>query len=212
MSQPHPNQPLRLYRHPLSGHSHRAELFLALLGLPFERVEVDFASGAHKQPEFLKLNPFGQLPTIDDGGIIVADSNAILVYLAVKYADPGWLPRDPEGAAAVQRWLSVAAGPIAYGPATARLVNVFSAKLDHERAKAIAKNLFKLLEAHLQERQFLVGEAPTIADIACYSYTASAPEGDVSLAPYPHIRAWLTRIEQLPGFIPMAKTAVGIAA
>ncbi len=200
-------RPIRLYRHPLSGHSHRAELFLSLLGLPFERIDIDLAAGAHKQPDFLKINPFGQLPAIDDNGVIIPDSNAILVYLATKYADQTWLPRDPEGAAAVQRWLSVAAGQIAYGPAAARLVTVFGAKLDQERAKTIAGNLFKLMEVHLEGRQFLVGEAPTIADVAGYSYIAHAPEGGVSLQPYPNIRTWLARIEQLPGFVPMVKTA-----
>jgi glutathione S-transferase len=205
-------QPIQLYRHALSGHSHRAELFLSLLGLPFERIDIDLAAGAHKQPEFLKVNPFGQVPAIDDNGVIVADSNAILVYLATKYADSSWLPRDPEGAAGVQRWLSVAAGQIAYGPAAARLVNVFGAKLDQDRAKTIANNLFKLMETHLEQRKFLVGDSPTIADVAGYSYIAHAPEGDVSLQPYPHLRAWLTQIEQLPGFVPMVDTAVGLAA
>ncbi|MGV0024433.1 glutathione S-transferase family protein [Phormidesmis priestleyi] len=212
MLQTQPDQPIRLYRHALSGHSHRAELFLSLLGLPFERIDVDLATGAHKQPEFLNINPFGQLPAIDDNGVTIPDSNAILVYLATKYADPSWLPRDPVGAATVQRWLSVAAGQIAYGTAAARLVNVFGAKLDHDRAKTIAHNLFKLMETHLEQRKFLVGNMPTIADVAGYSYIAHAPEGDVSLQPYPHIRAWLTRIEQLPGFVPMVATAIGLAA
>ena len=212
MLQTQPHRPIRLYRHALSGHSHRAELFLSLLGLPFERIDIDLAAGAHKQPEFLKINLFGQLPAIDDDGITIPDSNAILVYLAMKYADSSWLPRDPEGAAAVQRWLSVAAGQIAYGPAAARLVNVFGAKLDHDRAKMIANSLFELMETHLEGRKFLVGDSPTIADVAGYSYIAHAPEGDVSLQPYPHIRAWLTRIEQLPGFVPMVNTAVGLAA
>jgi glutathione S-transferase len=206
------DQPIRLHRHALSGHSHRAELFLSLLNLPFERIDVNLAAGAHKQPEFLKINPFGQLPVIDDQGIIIADSSAILIYLATKYADPSWLPRAPEGAAAVQRWLSVAAGQIAYGPAAARLVNVFGAKLDHDRAKIIAHNLFKLMETHLEQQPFLVGNTPTIADVACYSYIAHAPEGDVSLQTYPSLRAWLTRIEQLPDFVPMVSTAVGLAA
>ncbi len=212
MLQTHPQQPIRLYRHRLSGHCHRVELFLSLLGLSSEQIDVDLAAGAHKQPEFLKINAFGQVPAIDDNGVIVADSHAILVYLATRYADPSWLPSDPEGAAAVQQWLSVSAGQIAYGPAAARLVTVFGAKLDHDRAKTIAHNLFKLIEAHLENQQFLVGEHPTIADIASYAYIAHAPEGEVSLQPYPQIRAWLTRIEQLPGFVPMVKTAVGLAA
>lgn len=212
MLQTQPHRPIRLYRHILSGHSHRAELFLSLLGLPFERIDIDLAAGAHKQPEFLKINLFGQLPVIEDNGVIVPDSNAILVYLATKYADNSWFPREPQKAAAVQRWLSVAAGQLAYGAAAARLVTVFGAKLDHDRAKAIANNLFKLMEVHLETQTFLVGDRPTIADVAGYSYIAHAPEGDVSLQPYPNIRAWLTRIEQLPGFVPMVKTAVNLAA
>jgi glutathione S-transferase len=207
-----PQQSIKLYRDALSGHSHRAELFLSLLGLPFERIDVSLKACAHKQPDYLKINPFGQLPAINDNGVVVTDSNAILVYLATKYGDPAWLPRDPEGAAAVQRWLSVAAGQIAYGPATARLVTLFGAKLDVDRAITIANNLFKLMEAHLSDHVFLVGDRPTIADVACYSYTDRAPEGNISLEPYPNIRAWLTRIEKLPSFVQFAKNPVGLEA
>ncbi len=207
----HPQQPIRLYRHVISGHAHRVELLLSLLGLPFEAIDVDLAAGAHKQPEFLNINPFGQVPAIDDSGVTIADSNAILVYLAMKYADSSWFPSNPEGAARVQRWLSVAAGQIANGPAAARLVNILGAKLDKDRAQQIADNLFKLMETHLARQQFLVGNAPTIADVACYSYISHAPEGDISLQPYPQIRAWLTQIERLPGFVPMIDTKVGLA-
>ena len=210
MSHAQPSRPIRLYRHVLSGHSHRAELFLSLLGLPFERVDVDLKAGEHKRPEFLRLNAFGQLPVIDDDGAIVADSNAILVYLARKYDGSTWLPEDPEGAAAVQRWLSVAAGQIAFGPAAARLVNVFGAQLDYERARGIAERLFALMETHLQDQPYLVGERPTIADAACYTYIARVPEGGISLLPYPNLRTWLGRIEALPGFVPMVQTPVGI--
>jgi glutathione S-transferase len=196
--------PLRLYRHSLSGHCHRVELFLSLLGLPMELVEIDFAKGAHKAPDFLARNPFGQVPVLEDGDLVLADSNAILVYLALRY-DPSrkWYPADATKAAAIQRWLSVAAGQLAAGPAAARLVTLFNVPLDHERAKSIAAQLFAILDGHLGSTSFLVGEAPTIADIAVYAYTARAPEGGVSLAPYPNVRAWLDRIEALPGFVPM---------
>ena len=207
-----PTQPIVLYGFPLSGHAHRAALFLSLLGLPHEQITIDLASGAQKQPPFLALNPFGQVPVIDDGGTIIADSNAILVYLATRYADESWLPRDPVLSARVQRWLSVAAGQIASGPAAARLVTVFGAPLDHDRAKTIADQLFAIMEPHLAGQPFLVGDRPTIADVAGYSYIAHAPEGDVSLAPYPQIRAWLARIEQLPGFVAMPATKAGLAA
>src|SRR5204862_8226632 len=119
-----PSSPIRLYRHPLSGHAHRVELFLALLGLPFETVDVDLLQGEQRSPAFLAVNPFGEVPAIQDGDVTLADSNAILVHLALRYDASGqWLPRTPLAMAAVQRWLSMAAGPLAFGPALAR-VNV----------------------------------------------------------------------------------------
>lgn len=204
---------IKLYRHALSGHSHRAELFLALLGLEAELVDVDLAAGAHKQTDFLAKNRFGQVPVLEDGDTVIADSNAILVYLANRY-DPGnaWLPLDAVASADVQRFLSVAAGAVASGPAAARLVNVFGAALDHQRAIELARNVLGVLDSHLQGRDWLVGENPTIADVANYAYIAHAPEGDVSLDGYPNVRAWLGRVEALPGFVPMVSTAVGLAA
>jgi glutathione S-transferase len=203
-----PQNPIRLYRHPLSGHAHRVELMLALLGLPCELVAVDMLRGAHKAPDFVaKSNPFGQVPVIEDGDVTIADSNAILVYLAGTYDPSGrWLPRDPVGAARVQQWLSVAAGQLAFGPAQARLAAVFGAKLDVERARTLARQLYGVLDGHLKDRAFLVGDTATIADIALYSYTAHAPEGGVALEPYPQVRAWLARIEALPGFVPMQRS------
>ena len=203
---------IKLYRHELSGHAHRVELFLSLLSLDHELVDVDLVNGEHKQEAFRALNPFGQVPVIDDDGTIVSDSNAILVYLAKKYGTATWLPEDAEGAARVTRWLSIAAGPVAFGPATARLITIFGAPLDAERAKTIAYGLFDVMEQELATRDWLAGTAATIADIAGYSYIAHAPEGDVSLEPYPHIRAWLKRIEGLEGFVPMKATKVALAA
>jgi glutathione S-transferase len=204
-----PSRPIRLYRFALSGHSHRVELFLSLLGLRYEPVDVDLARGAHKTPEFLAKNPFGQVPVIEDGGITLADSNAILVYLARRYdGSRQWLPDDPIAAAEVQRWLSVAAGELVSGPAAARLAAVFGVKLDREKARALAAQLYAILDRHLVGRPFLVGAKPTIADVAIYSYTAHANEGGVSLEPCANVCAWLTRVEALPGFVAMQRTQV----
>ena len=207
-----PAQPIKLHRFPLSGHCHRVELFLSLLKLPYERVDVDLAANAHKQPAFLVMNPFGQVPVIQDGETTLADSNAILVYLASKYDAGQWLPRDPVAAAIVQRWLSVAAGPLAFGPATARLATLFKAPVNAEEAIARANKLFAVMEAVLQTASFLAGDTPTIADIANYTYIAHAPEGNVALHPYPSLRSWLQRIEALPGFVPMVTSRVGLVA
>ncbi|MHC2435465.1 glutathione S-transferase family protein [Bradyrhizobium sp. USDA 4451] len=203
---------MKLYHFALSGHAHRARLFMSLLGIPHELVEVDLKSGAQKTPDYLTLNPFGQVPVLDDDGTIIPDSNAILVYLATKLGRTDWLPRDAKGAAAVQRWLSVAAGDLAFGPAAARLVTVFGAKFNPEDVIARAHVLLKRLEAHLANRDWLVGAQPTIADVALYSYLSSAPEGNVDLSAYQRVVAFLRRIEALPGFVPFAKTPVGLAA
>lgn len=203
---------MKLYHHPLSGHAHRARLFLSLLGVDHELVHVDLAQGAHKQPAFLALNPFGQVPVLDDGGTVVTDSVAILVYLAKKLERRDWLPEAPAAAAEVQRWLSVAAGQIAYGPAAARLVTVFGAPYRPEEVIPRAHAILALVEARLADRPFLTGATPTVADVALYSYTARAPEGNVDLQPYPQLRAWLARIEALPGFVAFDRTPVGLAA
>ncbi|AZC21693.1 glutathione S-transferase family protein [Pseudomonas sp. CMR5c] len=205
-----PQPAIKFYNFPRSGHAHRVELMLSLLELPVETIFVDLAKGAHKQPEFLALNAFGQVPVIDDQGVVIADSNAILVYLAQRYGDGRWLPTDPVGAAQVQRWLSVAAGPIAFGPAAARLITVFGATFNPEEVIARAHVLLKVMDQELAGRPFLVGQQATIADVAGYSYIAHAPEGNVSLADYPHVRAWLERIEALPGFVAMPSTAAGL--
>jgi glutathione S-transferase len=207
-----PAQPIRLYTTLLSGHGHRVKLFLTLLDLPFEVVELDMRAGDNRKPDYLALNPFGQVPTIQDGDITLFDSNAILVYLAKRYGDASWLPDDPLGAAAVQRWLSLAAGQIAYGPCTARLVTVFGAPHDHKTAKKLAVKLFDALDNELANKPFAVGNQVTIADIAAHTYIAHAPEGGVSLDPYPNIRAWLRRVEALPRFVAMPSTRAGLLA
>ncbi|MEM5342260.1 glutathione S-transferase family protein [Paraburkholderia azotifigens] len=207
-----PAQPIRLYTTLLSGHGHRVKLFLTLLDLPFEVIELDMRAGDNRKPEYLALNPFGQVPTIQDGDVTLFDSNAILVYLATRYGDASWLPTDPPGAAAVQRWLSLAAGQIAYGPCAARLVTVFGAPLHHDTAKSIAVKLFDVIDRELATKPFAAGEHVTIADIAAHTYIAHAPEGGVSLEPYPNIRAWLRRVEALPRFIAMPSTKAGLLA
>lgn len=203
---------MKLHVHPLSGHSHRAALFASLIGAPVELVTVDLAAGAHKSPAFLALNPFGQVPVLEDGDVVVADSAAILVYLARKLGRTDWLPDTAEGAAAVQRWLSVAAGPIAYGPAAARLITVFGARYDAAEVIARAHATLKVIDGVLSGRDWLATDRPTVADVAIYSYVARAPEGNVDLAPYPAVRAWLARVEALPGFVPFQRTAVGLEA
>lgn len=204
--------PIRLYRYALSGHAHRAQLMLSLLGLPCELVDVDLAAGAQKTPAFLALNAFGQVPVIEDGEVTLADSNAILVYLALTYdAARRWLPADVRAQAEVQRWLSAAAGPLAAGPAAARVALLFQ-RPQNPQCAVIARNLFGVMEGELGKRPWLATDHATIADIAMYSYTAHAPEGGISLEPWPRLRDWLQRIEALPGFVGMRRSPLPAAA
>jgi len=119
---------MKLYFHPLSGHAHRVQLFLSLIGAEHKTIQVDLLKGEHKSAD-----RFGQIPVLDDNGTIVTDSNAILVYLAKKLGKTSWLPDDPVGASSVQKWLSVAAGEIANGPAKARLITVVGAPVPGRR-------------------------------------------------------------------------------
>ena len=202
---------VRIHHFPKSGHAHRALVFAKLAGIAHEAVLVDLAAGEHKTERFLAMNPNGQVPVVEDGETVVSDANAILVYLARKYA-PNWLPNDPLGEANVQRWLTLAAGEIAFGSCAARLITVFDAPLDADFAATTAAKAMQKLEAGLDGRDWLVGKRPTIADVAAYSYTAHAPEGNVSLEPYPNIRSWIARFEALDGFVAMPATAAGLVA
>lgn len=204
---------MKLYYHLLSGHAHRAALFLSLAGVEHELVAVDLAASAHKQPKFLALNSFGEIPVLDDNGTIIADSLAILVYVARKVGPSHWLPINPVAEAQVQRWLSVAAGKITYGACAARLITVFGAPFDAEEVIGRAHATLAVIELTLAEHPWIAGtSAASIADVALYSYVERAPEGNVDLSGYPRILGWLRRIEQLPGFIPFARTPAGLEA
>jgi glutathione S-transferase len=200
---------MQLYHRPLSGHSHRVRLFLSIVGTDHELIEV--GPGANREPEFLKINRFGQVPVLVDGDITIADSNAILVYLAKKFGTD-WLPEDAAGAAAVQKWLSVAANEIANGPCAARLITIFKAPLNAEQVIQNAHKVLNNVDEALTGRDWIALNRPTIADIALYSYIARAPEGNVDTSGYVHIRSWLSRVEALPGFFPFVETAAGLNA
>jgi glutathione S-transferase len=191
----------------LSGHTHRVENFLTILGLPYRLVHTP--AEVRRTPEFRALNPLGQIPVLEDGELVLPDSNAILVYLARRYAaGTRWLPDEPVAAARVQRWLSIAAGELKYGPAAARVITVWGGAGDIAVAQAIAANLLGFMDGHLTGRDFLAADHATIADISCYPYISHAPEGRISLADHGNVRAWIARVEALPGWKTMPVTAL----
>jgi len=194
---------LKLHDLEPSGNCYKVRLFCSLLGLPLEIAPVDLMGGEHKKSPLIEKNPFGQIPILEDGDLVVRDSQAILVYLARKYGGESWLPTEAAAMAQVVEWLMVAENEIARGPADARLHDKFGIKLDVALAREKAARVLELLEAHLERREWLALGRPTIADIACMPYVGLSHEGGVSLDKYPGIRAWIGRIRALPRFITM---------
>jgi glutathione S-transferase len=194
---------MKLYDLELSGNCYKVRLLASLLKTPLEIVPVDFMGGAHKQPEFLALNPLGEIPVLVDGDLILRDSQAILVYVARQYDGEQWFPTQPTEMARIMQWLSTAANDIARGPNDARLSDKFGFLLDVEQARNKAHRIIGIVDQHLSNRQWLELDRPTIADIACFPYIALSHEGGVSLDAYPNVNAWIARIKALLGFIPM---------
>lgn len=204
---------IKLYGLPVSGHTHRVVLLLNMLQLPYEFIEA--GANVRRSEAFLKLNPLGQIPVLIDGDLVLGDSNAILTYLSTRYAAKShWYPTEAVAIAQVQRWLSIAAGEVRYGPASARMTALWSmpGEVDPTLAEKIATRLFTMMEGHLSQHQWLATQNVTIADLACYSYIAHASEGRLSLAAYPAIRAWLQRVESLPHFRAMPTTPLPAAS
>lgn len=195
---------IKLYGHELSGNSYKARLFLELLNLNYEWIKVDLMKGEHKAPEYLALNPFGQVPFLVDGDTKLADAQAILVYLARQYGGEQWLPLEPLPLAQVVRWLSTTAGEVRQGPENARLYHLFGAtSINIERSHQKAEHILTQLDKHLSTHTWLEFEHPTIADVAVFPYVALAPDGKIDLTPYSHVLAWIDRVKHLPGYLPM---------
>jgi len=204
---------IKLYGHELSGNSYKAKLMLSLLGLDYEWIKVDLLAGAHKQPEFLALNSFGQVPVLVDENTVLADAQAILVYLGRQYGGEAWLPREAEPMSRVIRWLSTTAGEIRQGPEAVRLYYLFNAtSINLEQANQKAAYILTQLNDHLADRQWLELERATIADVAVFPYVALANDGKISLDNYSNVLAWIDRVKHLPGFVGMIGIAEPVAA
>lgn len=193
---------MKLYDNPISGNCYKVRLMLSLLGREYQRHYVDSLNGDTKKPAFLAVSRRGQIPVLEDEGEIIHDSMAILVYLAKRYG-PQWLPDEPLEMSRVMEWLAVAADELQHGAAQARRIRQLGLQGDLTRAQMHAEYGLGLIDKRLERHRWLAGERPTIADIACYPYVALLPEGGVPLDPYPPVRAWMERIEQLPGYVAM---------
>jgi glutathione S-transferase len=181
-------------------------LFLALLGLPYEKVPVNTKKAENKAPAFLALNPRGQLPVLEDNGFVVWDSASILVYLARKYGPP-WYPVEAREAAEVARWLAVSqqAEIGATGLSRARAISLFGVAGNLADFQERGRHFLKFLDGYLATRRWLALDRPTVGDLACYPYIALAPDAGVSLDAYANLQAWFARIRALPGYVDLPK-------
>lgn len=197
----------KLYAMQSSGNCYKVRLLLARLSLPFELVDVDLLRGENRTPEFLMKNPEGRVPLLEmPGGRFLPESNAILFYLA---EGTPLLPDDRLARAQVLRWMFFEQHSHEPAIAAAR----FWLKLvrggrelrthDVDRWAEEGYAALKVMERHLQRRQFFVDATFSIADIALYAHTHVAEEGEFDLTPFPAVRRWLERVASEPGHIAM---------
>lgn len=194
---------MKLYDAELSGNCHRVRLLLALLGKPYDKVAVNMRAGENRTPQYLALNPRGQVPVLTDGDFTVWDSQAILVYLARAYGGETWLPTDARGMADVMQWMAVSENEILYGLARARVMQKFGVPGDIEACRQMGNKILDVMNGHLATRDWLACGRLTIADVACFPYVALAPEGGVALDAYANVRRWIERVKALPGYVGM---------
>jgi glutathione S-transferase len=192
---------MKLYMTEGSGNAFKVRILLSVLDVPYEKVLVDFANKEHKKEPFLKLNPRGQVPVLEVEGRALWDSTSNLVYIARKYGGERWLPTDPLGMAEVMQWLAFAQNEVHYGLQWARAVKRGIRSGNYEEYFGYGLQALQLLEGHLGNNDWLACGRPTIADVACYPYVASAPEGGFNLGDYPAVTAWLRRCESIPGWL-----------
>ena len=195
-------RPLRLYDYGASCNCYKVRLLLSHLGRSYERIAVDIFDGETLTEEYAALNPARTTPVLSTPDGPLPESNAILVYLA---AGTPFLPDDPFQLAQVIRWLVYEQTDVipTMGGLRFRLLVERLTPDDAEarRRKAGALEVLRLLDDHLAERAYLVGERYTIADVAVYGYTHLAHEAGIDMQPYANLRAWFRRVEQQPGYV-----------
>ena len=194
-----------LYDFLSSASCYKVRHLLSILDLDYEQRLVDYFPGRrHREPDFLELNPLGQIPVLLDGDLVLRDAQAILVYLASRYDPAGtWYPDEAATRGRVAMWLAFAGGELA--PAgQARLHDVLGLTCDIDAARTAAHHALRILDDHLiqlefQGRDWLAADHPTVADLACFPYSALSHEGGVGRDHYHALERWLHRVAALPG-------------
>jgi len=193
---------IKLHYMPPSGNSYKLRILLSLLQVPHETVLVDGHSREHKSAQFLAMNPRGEVPVLEVGGVFLWDSAAALVYLARQFGGEQWLPSAPLEMAQVMQWVALAGNEIQFGLQYARrgvLRERWTAG-NLEQGQAISRVALSVLERHLHNNDWLALSRTTIADIACFPYVETAPQAKIALEDYPAITRWIERCKALPGW------------
>lgn len=199
---------MKLYHNPLSPNVRRVRLTAAVLGITLEEKLLDFSKGEHKSPEFLALNPNGAVPTLVDGEFALSESRAIMQYLASKKPESGLLPKDEMARADVTRWQFWDASHFSPQCATLAFERILKKMMglgEPNEAKitealATFRRFGAVLDARLKGKQYLVGNALTLADLTVASSLMYAKQADVPVAEFPNVEAWLGRITALDGW------------
>lgn len=199
----HRDKRMKLYMAERSGNAYKVRLLLSLLDIPYEKVVIDLSRREQKQPAYLKLSPRGQVPVLEDGGRVIWDSTAVLFYLARKYGGENWLPIESGEMAEVMQWMALAQNEIHYGLQFARAIVHLSRPGNLEECQAYGRVALRVMEDRLEGHAWLALGHMTIADIACFPYVAMAPDANIPLDEYAGLRAWVERIQALPGYVPL---------
>lgn len=192
---------LRLHGTMASINAYKVRLLLAILDRPYELVDIDMYGGEHKREPYLSLNPFGQMPAMQDGAFTIADSHACLVYLARKYDRSGsWLPADAESEAKVAEWLSKSANEVHQGPwmKRAKIRRPDAIKLSDEEIDARCDHILRIMDSHLGRRKWLALDHPTIADISCFGPVSMLKVSGYDTDRWPNVARWLADVRALP--------------
>ena len=199
---------MKLFDNLPSGNCYKVRLLLALLGAAYDRIDINTSAGETRTPQFLSINPNGRVPVLEtDTGGHLAESNAILVYLA---RGSRFLPEDPWLQAQALQWLFFE--QYSHEPFIAVVRHwIADLGLEEESNDKIAEKrdggyaALAVMDGHLDGKDYFVGSAFSVADIALYAYTHVAGEGGFDLGPYANIRAWIERVQAQPGHIPITQ-------
>ncbi len=199
-----------LYNYVLSGNCYKIRLLASLLQVEYDVIAVDFHPGKeHKTEKFLQLNPAGTLPVLIADNLVLTESSAMLMWLAAKFDSSGqWFPTtDPTQLAQISQWLTFASD-LSATVGEMRLYSMLNQEIDVAKTAKASIDVMRRLESHLCEQairgqKWLVGDHPTIADIACFPYTALSPDAGIEHDAYHAMRNWLYEIRSLTGFVTM---------